>query len=121
MCPILDFANHTSTSRHMSPIPIEFRSWNAPSLGKSKGQLAFLSPRDALQAGEEVFLCYGAHANRTLFVEYGFANELPESAAESDEYNGEVDVQDIVERLFEDKGTLGLWMKSTLEDNGYWG
>jgi hypothetical protein len=80
-----------------------------------------MSHRDVVQGGEEIYLCYGAHANRTLFVEYGFINELPEAAAMSDEYNGEVDVQDIIEQLYEDKGALGMWMKSILEDNGYWG
>ena len=88
---------------------------------KKAGDFTFLAPRDVLQEGEEIYLCYGAHANRTLFVEYGFINELRETASVLDEFNGEVDVQDILERLFEDRGTLGMWMKSVLEDNGYWG
>jgi len=121
MCPILDFANHTNTSRHMSPVPTDPRPWNTPSSSKQMGDCTFLSPRDVVQGGEEIYLCYGAHANRTLFVEYGFINELPEAAAMSEEYNGEVDVQDIIEQLYEDKGALGTWMKSILEDNGYWG
>jgi hypothetical protein len=120
MCPILDFANHTNTSKSMSPFPPDPRSWATPS-SKQKGDLAFLAPRDGIHAGEEVFLCYGAHANRTLFVEYGFINELPEAAAMSDVFCGEVDVQDIVERLFEGKGVLGIRMKSILEENCYWG
>jgi hypothetical protein len=120
MCPILDFANHTSTSKHMSPVPPGSRTWATPS-GKTQGDLAFLSPRDILQQCEEIYLCYGAHANRTLFVEYGFTNELPELAAISDEFYGEVDIQEVVEWLFENKGALGTWMKSILEDNGYWG
>jgi len=88
---------------------------------KKAGDFTFLAPRDVLQEGEEIYLCYGAHANRTLFVEYGFINELRETTPVLDEFNGEVDVQDILERLFEDRGTLGMWMKSVLEDNGYWG
>lgn len=120
MCPILDFANHTSTSKHMTPVPPGPGAWNMPSSG-TMGDRTFLSPRDTLQEGEEIYLCYGAHANRTLFVEYGFVNQLPEAVTLSEEYNGEIDVQDIVERLFEAKGTLGKMMKTILEDNGYWG
>jgi hypothetical protein len=104
----------------MSPVPPVPRSWTTPSTKKT-GDLTFLAPRDVIQKGEEIYLCYGAHANRTLFVEYGFVNELPETTAASDEFNCEVDVQDIVEWLFEDKGALGTWMKTILEDNGYWG
>jgi hypothetical protein len=88
---------------------------------KKAGDLTFLAPRDFLQEGEEIYLCYGPHVNRTLFVEYGFINELLEPTTALDELNGEVDVQDILERLFEDRGALGTWMKSVLEDNGYWG
>ncbi|KZP12004.1 SET domain-containing protein [Athelia psychrophila] len=122
MCPILDFANHTSTSRHMSPVPIDFRSLSTlPRGSPKKGQLVFVSPREAIEEGEEIFLCYGAHANRTLFVEYGFVNDIPIGAEHSDEYNGEVDVQDIVERLFTEAGPQGMWLKGVLEDNAYWG
>jgi hypothetical protein len=104
----------------MSPVPSDPRPCITPS-SKQHGDLAFQAPRDGLQEGEEIFLCYGAHANRTLFVEYGFVNELPEPTATSDDFNGDVDIQDIVEQLFEDKGALGSWMKAILEDNGYWG
>lgn len=121
MCPILDFANHTNTSKCMSLIPAEPKPWSTPSLGKSIGDLAFLSPRCVIQEGEEVTLCYGAHSNLKLFVEYGFVNETSEAAVSSDEHDGEVDVQDIVEQLFQARGTLGLWMKNKLEENGYWG
>lgn len=105
----------------MSPVPLDPRTWTSPVGSKRRGELTFLSPRETLQAGEEVYLCYGAHTNRTLLVEYGFVGELCEDAASSDEYNGEVDVQDIVETLFAKKGPLGLWMKSILEESGYWG
>jgi len=104
----------------MLPVPPDPRSSTAP-LNKSKRDLAFLAPKEGLQEGEEIYLCYGAHTNRTLFVEYGFTNQLPEKLATSDKFNGEVDLQDIVEWLFEDKGAQGVWMRSVLEDNGYWG
>lgn len=122
MCPILDFANHTNTSRHMYPVPIDFRALSTlPKSSKKKGQLAFISHREVIKEGEEVFLCYGAHANRTFFVEYGFVNDLPESMGNSDEYNGEVDLQDIVEKLFIEKCSHSAWLRGVLEDNGYWG
>lgn len=119
MCPILDFANHTSSSKHMSPVPLDARAWNSHQ--KYSRDLAFLSPRGCLQENEEVYLCYGAHANRTLFVEYGFVNALPKNPSSSDDFNGEIDVQDIVEHLFEEKGEEGSWMREVLEDRGYWG
>lgn len=121
MCPILDFANHTSTLKHMSLIPAEVKPWNVSSPGKKRGDLSFLSPRDIIQKGEEVNLRYGAHSNLKLFVEYGFVNKMPDTAISSDEQDGEVDVQDIVEQLFQARGKLGLWMKDKLQENGYWG
>ena len=83
-----------------------------------------LSPGDrATDGGCELFLKYGAHANRTLFVEYGFVNAL-DTLDRNDSEGGElweVDAQDVVEKLFADRGSVGEQMKATLEDEGYWG
>lgn len=63
-------------------------------------------------------LRYGGHANRVLFVEYGFVN-APIGDGEGE---GEVDVQDLVEDVFRE-GDVGVakLMKGVLEDEGYWG
>ncbi|PSR74907.1 hypothetical protein PHLCEN_2v9441 [Hermanssonia centrifuga] len=37
------------------------------------------------------------------------------------QFVGEVDLQDIVVRLFEQRGKVGQWMKETLEEEQYWG
>lgn len=101
--------------------PVRSEAHHAPVPGKHNRSLSFISSRDVLEQGEEIFLCYGAHSNRTLFVEYGFVNELPDETASAEEFNGEVDVADIVEALFKEKGTVGMQMKTILEDKGYWG
>ncbi|KAG0707784.1 hypothetical protein DFH29DRAFT_597776 [Suillus ampliporus] len=118
LCPILDFANHTSIGSHMTLVPSEADIWDtAPVKSIGKG-FRFLSPADAsLQEGEEVFLTYGGHPNRTLFVEYGFVNK---SLGEAEIVDGEVDVQDVVESLILDHKS-GAFVKSVLEDEGYWG
>ncbi|KAG2368530.1 hypothetical protein BDR07DRAFT_1390874 [Suillus spraguei] len=118
LCPILDFANHTPNGLHMTPAPSEADIWDtAPVKPIGKG-FRFLSPADAsIQEGKEIFLAYGAHPNRTLFVEYGFVNN---SLGEVEYTDGEVDVQDVVESLILDHKS-GVFVKSVLEDEGYWG
>lgn len=67
-----------------------------------------------LKKGDEVYLRYGSHSNITLFTEYGFV--------EKDAFGGgQLDVSDIIESLFHEKGPLGEWMKATLEAANYWG
>ncbi|KAG1772659.1 hypothetical protein EDD22DRAFT_859575 [Suillus occidentalis] len=118
LCPILDFANHTPNGPHMTPVPSEADIWDtAPVKLIGKG-FRFLSPADvSVQEGKEIFLAYGAHPNRTLFVEYGFVNK---SLDEVEITEGEVDVQDVVESLILDHKS-GAFVKSILEDEGYWG
>ncbi|KAG1875332.1 hypothetical protein C8R48DRAFT_592360 [Suillus tomentosus] len=117
LCPILDFANHTPNGLHsMTPALSEADIWDSAPV-KQIG-FRFLSPADAsVQEGEEIFLAYGAHPNRTLFVEYGFVNE---SLGNVEIADGEVDVQDVVESLILDHKS-GVFVKSVLEDEGYWG
>jgi len=102
----------------MTPAPSVADIWNiAPVESIGKG-FEFISPADTtIQEGEEVFLTYGSHPNRTLFVEYGFVNKPPGKGEITD---GEVDVQDIVESLILEQG-FGTCVKSILEDEGYWG
>ena len=119
MCPILDFANHTNSSKHMSLVHTE--AHHAPVPGKRNRSLSFISLRDGLEEGEEIFLYYGAHSNTTLFIEYAFVNKLPDEPASAEDFNGEVDIADKVEVLFQRRGTVGMRMKTILEDKGYWG
>jgi hypothetical protein len=113
LCPILDFANHTPLSTHMSPLlpdPL------VPSTGRD---YTLLSPTAAvIQSDDELYLTYGPHSNKTLFIEYGFINQ---SSNMPPNLHGEVDVQATVERLFDERDALGDWMKHRLMDEGYWG
>lgn len=102
----------------MTPVPSEADIWNtAPVKPIGKG-FKFVSPADtSVQEGDEIFLTYGSHPNRTLFVEYGFVNK---SSGEAETADGEVDVQDVVESLILDQ-KFGASVKSILKDEGYWG
>ncbi|KAH8099495.1 SET domain-containing protein [Cristinia sonorae] len=117
LCPILDFANHTPS--HSDIIP-QLRASHSHALG---GDYVFKSnSARTLRKNSEVFLRYGGHANRTLFIEYGFVNLWEEGSVERGEVSGEVDVQDLVEALFENgPGFIAKVVKQILEDEGYWG
>ncbi|KIY50871.1 SET domain-containing protein, partial [Fistulina hepatica ATCC 64428] len=114
LCPVMDFANHMPNVPHM--LPRRMREF------PTRSGLVFQSSAGTeTRAGEELYLSYGAHSNRTLFVEYGFVNEVSQAALESGAVDGELDIQHFVEKLFVELGTLGNWMRSILEGEGYWG
>ena len=69
----------------------------------------------------EIFLRYGGHSNQTLFAEYGFVNIVSNEDMKSGTYPAEVDVQSIVVELFEGQGSVGTWLQTILEKEGYWG
>jgi len=118
LCPVLDFANHTP--RHSDIVPVLRSSEHSYALG---GDYVFkASPEHKLLGGSEIFLCYGGHANRTLFTEYGFVNKWEEGTVENGPFDGEVDVQDLVEGILRqaDPATAGQ-TKQVLEEEGYWG
>ena len=127
MCPILDFANHTPSDTQIVPL---MPSNNAPRplkpdprtpRAKVGGDYTFISSGMGLERDQEIFLRYGGHSNRKLFVEYGFVNLWPEGSVLKGEVTAEVDVEDIIQGLFEKRGALGVWMKRVLEEEGYWG
>lgn len=64
---------------------------------------------------------YGGHSNQSLFVEYGFVNTVSNEDMESGEYAAEMDVQPLVVSLFKGRGSVGTWMQTILENEGYWG
>lgn len=122
MIPIVDFANHTPSTKHLKPAPTDADVWNTAPRGKHGEAFGLLAPSNfSVQSGDELFLQYGKHANRTLFVEYGFVNPFSEIDVVNGMFEGEVDMQDLVEAHLEAKGELGKWMKDVLTDEGYWG
>ncbi|EIN07420.1 SET domain-containing protein [Punctularia strigosozonata HHB-11173 SS5] len=128
LVPILDMANHRPYE-HACPsslvdMALEKGRWAAPVKGRFGPDFTLLSPRDqTLRSGEEVFLRYGAHSNRKLFVEYGFVNSSPGSEHEGSapRGDGQVDVQILFEDMLREQGSRGEWMRDVLKDQGYWG
>ncbi|KAI0699726.1 SET domain-containing protein [Cytidiella melzeri] len=126
MCPILDFANHAPSNSHI--LPVMPSSLFTPSSSRKKksgnmgGDYTFIAYHRPIQKNEQLFLQYGAHSNTKLFVEYGFVNSWAENDCMRGDFVGEVDLQDILEEMFEDRGsTVGAWMRSVLQEEGYWG
>ncbi|KAF5381005.1 hypothetical protein D9615_003936 [Tricholomella constricta] len=121
LCPILDFANHTTRSNNMSPQRLMADKTAAPPKMFER-DFTILSPSSIpIRQGDELYLNYGAHSNRTLFVDYGFVNHVPKDIFLRGEAHGESDVQSAIERLFEARGDLGTWMKEVLKSERYWG
>ncbi|KAJ7774643.1 hypothetical protein DFH07DRAFT_952355 [Mycena maculata] len=116
LCPILDFANHIATGPCMTPRTSPSELANAPPIPRLGDPLTLLSPRTPVGPGEELYLTYGAHPNRTLFVEYGFVVPCGE-----DDARAQVDVQDLVDQLFAAMGEDGKMKREMLRDAGYWG
>ncbi|ETW85942.1 hypothetical protein HETIRDRAFT_43837 [Heterobasidion irregulare TC 32-1] len=120
LCPVFDFANHTWRSSTMQPLPSDAEIWNSIAQGNGSDLTCVTCAVD-VAGDQELFLTYGAHPNRTLFVEYGFVNEVEDADLVSGNYAGEVNLDDIVEDLFSRRGAVGVWMKDVLEQRGYWG
>ncbi|KAF7304868.1 SET domain-containing protein [Mycena kentingensis (nom. inval.)] len=112
MCPILDFANHRPKGPAMTPRISNAESADTSPITRLGDPLTLLSPPIWTNCGEELFLTYGAHSNRTLYVEYGFV-------VAADDARAEIDVQDLVEPLF--LGDDGTRKRQILTDAGYWG
>jgi len=121
LCPLIDFANHTtSADTHLGAFPqIHLVNEARPSnLNKflapgAAHDMVFMSPPDReLNEGEEVFLRYGGHCNRTLFVEYGFVDE------HGDPSFAEVNVDDLMDAMFRNSGEFEA-CRDVLKREGY--
>lgn len=123
LCPIFDFANHTWTKPNMRPLPSDAEAWQTivGVHSDSGSDLTCVTGGDAAEEGQELFLTYGMHPQREMLVEYGFVNQVADEAFYTGEFSGEVDLQDEVQKFFEEKGEAGVWMRQVLEEEGYWG
>jgi len=117
LCPILDFANHSSRPPYAIPKPVQAELWDTASSPKRNfgENFGLLSPSMTTTASNtELFLKYGAHSNPTLFTEYGFVTDKGPAG-------GEVELDEVIATLFNTRGSLGSWMKEILLVEGYWG
>lgn len=107
----------------MKPLPSDAEAWQTI-LGihsDAGSDLTCVTGGEQVQKGQELFLTYGMHPQREMLVEYGFVNQVADDAFRSGEFSGEADLQDEIQKLFEEKGEAGTRMKQILEEEGYWG
>ncbi|KAJ3725976.1 hypothetical protein C8R42DRAFT_718227 [Lentinula raphanica] len=115
LCPILDFANHSSHLPCMES-PFSSKPNLRPDLYRD---FSLISPsQTSVDTDTELYLKYGAHCNRVLFVEYGFV--LPIDSIPETHRALEVNVDDIVDAFLVDKGETGSWLKEILTSENYW-
>lgn len=109
LAPVIDMINHTdnlqTTPQQTPGDGLEFRS------------PAFHSTDPPLREGQELSFSYGAHEDAMLLTEYGFTLK---TAAKTNPYNN-VEVDRIVEDMFEQRGKDGELKRTILEEEGYWG
>ncbi|PWN52070.1 hypothetical protein IE53DRAFT_385542 [Violaceomyces palustris] len=135
MAPLLDMANHTSQPsleckvRYTSKGGLEL--YAPPASSRQIDRLG----RKGLCKGDEVFITYGPHSNSALLSEYGFL--LPAICPEDDdlgrspeelsakEWRGnrysQVNVDEVVTKLFQEQGQEGETKLELLSDKGYRG
>ncbi|KAG7092439.1 hypothetical protein E1B28_008794 [Marasmius oreades] len=117
LVPILDFANHTIRLPSMTPQDKTSQICHGASRTCKAGSFTLLAPADIpTGVGEELYLKYGSHCNRVLFVEYGFVLRR----SETEQPHCEVEVDDLVESMFEKQGRFGKWAKNILQAHDYW-
>ena len=105
----------------MQPLRPDSHLWNNRRHHKGPNELTCATTGITVGRDDELFLSYGSHSNVTLFVEYGFVNDLPEEEWIPNAYPGEVLVDDLVMAVFEDHEELYPQLKSILEKETYWG
>ncbi|KAH9966651.1 hypothetical protein BC827DRAFT_1258756 [Russula dissimulans] len=121
LCPVFDFANHTWMQPTMQPKRVAGSESEISLGGGRNADLVCVSCDKGIARDQEVTLRYGWHPNRTLFVEYGFANTITSEEFMSGAYPGEVNVHDIVPGFLGCRGETASFVERTLETEGYWG
>ncbi|CDZ96753.1 N-methyltransferase [Phaffia rhodozyma] len=123
LAPILDMANHSSSS---TPIPCTLPS----SVPASKASTYVLpasedqpDPRSDGQndSKREVLLQYGPHEDGFLMAEYGFVCYPPDEEGRGGNEWNEVCVDRWVEEIVSSLGSEGAKRKEILEEERYWG
>ncbi|KAJ3503825.1 hypothetical protein NMY22_g18116 [Coprinellus aureogranulatus] len=121
LCPILDFANHSTVLPSVTPRVTNADIWDMP-LKRRGESFTLMSPAaSATKAGNELYLRYGFHSNQLLFVEYGFTTSVSEQDVLAGEQQADIDITPIVEEWFTNRGKVGDWMKEQLMGENYWG
>lgn len=105
LAPVIDMINHRDK--------LDTRPEPTASNGLSFRSPAFNSSDPVLKEGVELSFSYGAHEDAMLLTEYGFT-------LETNPFN-HVEVDRVVEELFEARGKEGELKRSILEEEGYWG
>ncbi|KAF4603628.1 hypothetical protein EYR40_000797 [Pleurotus pulmonarius] len=107
----------------MQPMPTNADIWGSPQRSKGGDDFTLMASREiTTKGGDELCLTYGAHCNTTLFVEYGFVNVFTSDMIAGGSFRGEVNVQNVMAASFDSgERDRAAWLKSTLEDEGYWG
>jgi len=121
LCPVFDFANHAWIQPTMQPKRVAGSKSEISLSGGRNADLVCVSCEKGIARNQEVTLRYGWHPNRTLFVEYGFANAITSEELMSGAYPGEVNVQDIVPGILGCRGETESFVERTLDAEGYWG
>ena len=97
--------NHTDNIQtHPLQTPLNRLSFSSPAHG---------STDPPLKEGTELTFSYGAHEDAMLLTEYGFTLAV-------NPFNN-VELDGLVEELFERKGEEGRVKRRVLEEEGYWG
>ncbi|RXW24145.1 hypothetical protein EST38_g1708 [Candolleomyces aberdarensis] len=122
LCPILDFANHSSVEPSMIPRAFSADIWDMAPSKNAAEEMVLVSPsQKTVRAAEQFYLRYGYHSNEFLFVEYGFSSAISEQGILRGDEHNDIDASPVVEDLFKSQGDLGEWMKERLLEEGYWG
>lgn len=121
LCPILDFANHSSSCPSARPAVSEADIWGVSPKVYSCDFGLNSPPKCSIESGEQLFLQYGLHPNRILFTEYGFVEISNNRLPKENENLKEVDITHIMLDMFAKKGERGRWLEERLRESGYWG
>ena len=105
LAPVIDMINHTEN--------MQTRPQQTPLNGLTFSSPAHGSTDPHLKVGTELSFSYGAHEDAMLLTEYGFTLAV-------NPFNN-VELDALVEDLFDKKGDEGRVKRRVLEDEGYWG